>query len=53
MTGVVNILFDIIDAALSDPTDTPILFWINGKAPGLCQRRDVMMSKIAGAVIMT
>lgn len=51
MTGVMNILLDIIDAALSDPTDTPIPFWINSEAPGLRQKRDVMMSRIAGAVI--
>lgn len=51
MTEVVDNLFDIIHAALSDPTDTPIPFWINSEAPGLRQKRDVMMSRIAGAVI--
>lgn len=50
MTEVVDILFGIIHAALSNPTDAPIQYRFISEAPGLRQRTDVMMSEFAGAL---
>ena len=50
MTEVVDILFDIIHAALSDPTDTPTPHRFGSEVPGLYQRTNVMISEFAGAL---
>jgi len=51
VTEVVDILFDSIHAALSNPANEPIQYRLISEAPGLRLRTNVMMSEFAGALV--